>query len=215
MLRQIRLFRDLFVVAQVKAFGLVCGFYGQIFQILDIGFCHGAVLGDENQRFLPESLVVFVVLDTLPEVLRFSQIRFGGDSVVFAQEYVKCGTVQLLPFVDYREGSPWNDQHFAYFIAYENGLCSLRISVYQIGGNRLAHIDSYIGDIKNSDNSPNSAVISGYFFLTRNFYAFYMILYQPVVVDYEAKFRPGSFAAVTCRCVIVFLLIINSLQLEK
>ena len=91
----------------------------------------------------------------------------------------------------------------------------MRISVYQIGGNRLAHIDSYIGDIKNSDNSPNSAVISGYFFLTRNFYAFYMILYQPVVVDYKAKFRPGSLAAVTCRCVIVFLLIINSLQLEK
>ena len=123
--------------------------------------------------------------------------------------------MQLFPFVDYREGSPWNDQHFAYFIAYENGLCPLRISVYQIGGNRLAHIDSYIGDIKNSDNSPNSAVISGYFFFTRNFYAFYMILYQPVVVDYKAKFRPGSLAAVTCRCVIVFLLIINSLQLEK
>lgn len=25
-----------------------------------------------------------------------------------------------------------------------------------------------------------------------------MILYQPVIVDYKAKFRPGSLAAVTC-----------------
>ena len=31
-----------------------------------------------------------------------------------------------------------------------------------------------------------------------------MILYQPVVVDYKAKFRPGSLAAVIFRCKIYY-----------
>lgn len=42
-----------------------------------------------------------------------------------------------------------------------------------------------------------------------------MILYQPVVVDYKAKFRPGSLAAVISRCSIPNNLNVKELRFKR